>query len=558
MIYLLVFIAVLLRIVSAGYGFPYMLGDFDEIFAVRGAVSFGVTKSLHPILFHYPAFYSYILFFLYGIYFSVGFVLGRFHNVEEFAFAYLTMPGIFCSIARVVSAVSGAGTVFIVYLIAKRCFNNRGASFIASALLAFSYLHTSMSWWAKPDITMTFLSIVAFLFIFMIAESGKIKHYLIAGFFIGLATATKYNAALLILPVSLAHIFCKGPMRNLLIGYVFIFFGFFIGASYTFLDFPAFFKDFLSISHMVQLGEVGNVGRLPYLWVIISFIKTEGLIGAVFIIGVIYSFFKPDKNKWLCLSFVVPVFLYTGMWQKNSLHYLLAVFPVMALLGGVFLAEAFKRRRLLILVTCVIILPSAINIARADYKMFHKDTRVLAKEWIEKNLMAGGRIALETVRYRDHPPIISYGAEFASIDYGPKGRKTYSSPRLDKLLGEYFNSHKTYKIYPLQEERAEAQIDVLIPSKYRGDMYVRDCYRYRWKKPQDLKREGIEYIILSSYVYKKFTDIPLPAQDSPLFLPAKEGREYFESLFSSDKLALIKEFVPDRNYGPVLKIYRIK
>ena len=87
----------------------------------------------------------------------------------------------------------------------------------AAALLSLAFLHVRDSHFGVTDVPMTFLVLVAFLFIVRLSESGETRDLIAAGVAAGLATSTKYNAALIALPALLV-IFtdssaCAGRVR---------------------------------------------------------------------------------------------------------------------------------------------------------------------------------------------------------------------------------------------------------------------------------------------------------------------------------------------------------
>src|SRR4030095_4191602 len=97
----------------------------------------------------------------------------------------------------------GIASVLIVFRIGLRLFG-RTAGLPAAALLSLAFLHVRDSHFGVTDVPMTFMTLVAFLFVVRVSESDATKDLIAAAVLSGLATSTKYNAALIALPALLA------------------------------------------------------------------------------------------------------------------------------------------------------------------------------------------------------------------------------------------------------------------------------------------------------------------------------------------------------------------
>src|SRR5436190_1528027 len=110
---------------------------------------------------------------------------------------------------RVLSALSGIATVWVVFLTATRLWGRR-TGLIAAAFLSLTFLHVRDSHFGVTDVPMTFALLAAFLQLVRLWESGSTRDLVTGAVLAGLATATKYNAALLVLPAAWAILQAPG------------------------------------------------------------------------------------------------------------------------------------------------------------------------------------------------------------------------------------------------------------------------------------------------------------------------------------------------------------
>ncbi len=566
-------VALIIRVWGTGYGVPYDFGHPDEALVVQNALNFGASKSLHPAWFNYPTLYMYLLFFVYGAYFLTGTATGMFHSVSDFAFAFLTSPGAFHLIGRLVTALIGALTPIVVYLLGKRAFGFT-TGLVASLLLAFSPAHVWHSHWALPDVTMVFLSTLSFVFIYRILEKGDLSSYIGAGACAGLATSTKYNAGLLVLPIFMAHYLSCNSKKSILailfdkkmiLSYCTMAFGFLVGSPYWLFDFPSFYKAFLfDVSHM-RTGHLGGIAGRPWLWHMQALIDSERILGFLFIGGVVYSLLRRERVDFPFLLFVLASVAYIGSWAKTSLVYLLATFPILAILGARLLVELVSktitnryRKQAIIGISLLAVGLQIPKIVQNNLRYTYSDTRVVAKEWVENNIPAGAKIAFEGYAYC--PPLVGYGGEFVAFGLPVTG-KIYdyleTNKELKDKMAAFFARSKTYRLYELshtltgEDERY---------SRAQEDVYLEYMYSYTWRTLPQLKKMGIRYIILSTGSFERYLNHPPLPLSHPLHAVLERDRGYFESLLdpSNLELALIKRFeTGPTTVGPDISVYEV-
>jgi dolichyl-phosphate-mannose--protein O-mannosyl transferase len=95
---------------------------------------------------------------------------------------------------RFFGALAGVGSVLFTYLIAKRLFNSEIAGLAGGFLLTFEGLAFTQARIATPDTYVLFFVLGTTYFLIS-------QNFLLSGIFVGAAVATKWNAALIVIPI---------------------------------------------------------------------------------------------------------------------------------------------------------------------------------------------------------------------------------------------------------------------------------------------------------------------------------------------------------------------
>lgn len=418
-------LAIFIRIWGISFGLPYIY-HVDE--ARFGKISINYfSGDLNPHFFHVPSLYTYSVSAVWGAYYLVGKVTGKFNSLDEFIDSYYRDSSIFLILGRMFTVLLSLGTLLLVYLIGKRLYNH-WTGLMAMLFLIFSPVHNKISHYLVPDVPMVFFQMVSFFFIWLVYKKGKTEHYLLAGLFAGLAMGTKYGGLLLFLPLFLGHLFRilenKEPIRNIFLSFnlvlagVLFLVGFFIGCPYALFDFHIFWRDFTWQSkHLFQVGHLGSSTAQPswLFYLRYGFAENIGKFSQYLVLGgVIYALFQPKKREILLLSFPLVQFMIMSQWKTSAVRYLLPLIPFLVLVGAGFLSMilgqigfysskfdskfSFLIRRKGIFASVIVILfllSPGLKVMRFDYSLTRKDTRTIAKEWIEKNIPSGSKIAYE-------------------------------------------------------------------------------------------------------------------------------------------------------------------
>lgn len=387
---------------------PQCRPDEDAISAIAGAFRGG---DLNPHVFNYPA-----LFML-----AVAAVLLTLSNVERLL--HKAMPFHFRSlldqastttinymVARLLSAAAGIASVWVIFRIALRLFD-RTAALAAAALLGLAFLHVRDSHYGVTDVPMTFMVLFAFLYVIRLSESGARRDLAIAGLTAGLATSTKYNAALVSLPALFAIFGClpgtKSTRARLADAATFVVLmvaAFVCTSPYSLLDFRHFMADVTSDAQHLSEGHGVVLGRG---WVYHATTTLRYGVGAPIlaagVTGMLLLIFRNPRRGLLVALFPVSYYALLGSGYTVFTRHMVPVVPFLCLAAAYFIAEsaywlAMRLRRPQWSPTLVTVgllgalWPSVHSVVMFDLLMARADNRLLARRWVEQRFQAGTTI----------------------------------------------------------------------------------------------------------------------------------------------------------------------
>ncbi|MCX7918447.1 MAG: phospholipid carrier-dependent glycosyltransferase [bacterium] len=549
--------ALLMRIWGIQFGLPEQYHP-DEVKYVILGLKVGVV-GLNVGYFDNPTGYSYLLFFEYGLLYLIGRLFSIFHSPRDLAILYYQDPSIYVLLGRLTAALFGVGTVWLTYLIGKKTVN-RTVGLLAALFLAVSFGHIRDSHYAVPDIPMAFFLILAFYCMvqFYFSEktllhdtnhtglksdipqlqSGRKERLLVllAGFFAGIAVGFKYTAGFIVIPIMFALLLRRNNLGTnwkqqlgwFLLFFVVTFIGFFIACPYALLDYPKFIASIQNLRYMDKTGHWGidpDVnGYLFYLqslnWQLGLFIFISGLVG----IG--YCLYKYKLNG--IMVFLFPPIYYVFMSDSKLVYdrYMLPVLPFLCCASAIFIFDVLTKipkieKVILPLCTGIVIIQPLVQASYSNYLFTQKDTRTIAKEWVEQNIPAGSKIAMEGYG----PPLTHYRESLKSWVSLDTARERYQVTQLPT---------KGAALYPLNYYR-EQRYDYLIIASY--------TYLRYWVRPEH-NPEAIKFyesLPKETELIARFS----PYRNNIIPAPKPEG-------FPTETL-----FMRVRP-GPIIQIYKIQ
>ena len=352
---------------------------------------------------------------------------------------YLDHEKSFYLIARIVSWLAGMATLLLLYRMGAHIFDDRVA-LAATLFLACYQQHVEQCHYGTVDSLFTLLCLLAVLSCYRAFVTTSRKDFLLAGLFVGLATAEKYNAFVLGFTLLSAFFLARGhdgrhpPVRNLLASLAVCIGIFFLVNFYIFIDPEVVVGLFKRNLQIVAYGETTPVefvkGIQENYWALKSF----GL-NPVFLLsipGALLFLIKNPRSGIVLLSFPLTFFILMSSFHLRCPYYLLPMIPIIMLFAaqGLYQLSGWLLPKkvhhivfpLLAVYVAWISLQETTSFLNALRKL---DTRQIATEWINHNLPKGSRVVVEGNK--------QYGPSLSKRDFVLHNRTAQTHYRWDSL-----------------------------------------------------------------------------------------------------------------------------
>ena len=376
-------------------------------------------------------------------------------------------------ISRGVSALLSTFSIFLIFLLSKKIFNEK-IGLLSSFFVAFCPFLIQTAHYGVTESMLVFWLLLVLVFSFEIIEKPTIKNYAKTGIILGLATATKISAlSFLIIPFVghfLYHFkYLKYYLRFLLLLLiVFLTFAFF--SPYVFLD-KQKYLDSLNYETGVALGRLKVVytlqfeKTLPYFFQIKNFFWQIGLVAAFSILGAILLLVKTIKTKdrklLVLLSFPIIYFAYIGSWYTKFIRYMVPILPFLAIFTAWFLFEIYKRFKNVGIILTGLVVTATFLWTLSFFSIYTREsTRIAASRFIYQNIPTGAKILGE--HWDDSLP----------IDLSPNHPNQYKIKQLtiyepdDFKKVEYFAQELSQADYIIINSRRLYGTLMNLPKKY--------------------------------------------------------------------------------------------
>ncbi len=526
-------LAIGLRFIGIQQSLPY-LDNPDEPTTVSAAIQMLQTGDLNPHFFRWPSFPFYTQFVLSVVQFLSGVANGTFSNLNQL------VPDSFYLAGRVLSATLGVATVFLTYLLGRTLYN-KAVGLLGAFILAILPLHSEHSKYVTPDVMVAFFATLTLLFAAYIYKTGQRKWYLWAGVAAGLTIGTKYNVAVVLVSVVLAHFLADKKVRGKL-SWLLATLGTAIGVfllttPFIVFDLTGFLNEMaFQVRHYTIEGH-GNASEgaswLAYLGYLFNeaFVY-QGIIAVVGGIGLVL--FRQRREDWLVLSLPAVGYLFFSSAIVHFSRNLMPLLPPLAILSACFILWLTKFPDLLI--------------KRVDTKVYpYKE---------------GGNLPTPIPQPPAPRSFILHPTSFILLFRGVVSSILSVVILCLVLFGfSLRNSFETTRYYTQPDSRSQAGVWIVqnIPAgkKIRLERYTPYLPSSRFPGADEQRpigarplgwyqEQGYDYLVASSYEYKE-----LIAND-------RQAAENYRSVF--DKGQLIAQFPGDSpdHPGPTIKIYRIR
>ncbi len=357
--------------------------------------SASLRESIHPHIVHEGKTYLYSVYgpaFMY-LWWIAGEAVAPFAGFSPFHLQSAHDADLTRLTGRFLSALAGSATVYLIYRIGARCYGRR-AGLLAALFLAVTVLHIQSSHFATVDALMGFFVALAFLFFLRLADAERgVSPCILSGVAVGLAVATKLNAAVALLPLAVACLL--GAMRKadpspslplphrergkekpvppsppgkgvrglglfirpllLALGAFVATFALLVPSSVLrFRDyfFPPYFGSvthsaLLNVGEAMMRGSYHFIGTPAYLYQVFNlFPAAMGVpLEVAALLGCAWAIHRRRREDILLLSFVLPYFLTVGQFQTKYIRYFVVWMPFACLLAARFLTDLSDHAR---------------------------------------------------------------------------------------------------------------------------------------------------------------------------------------------------------------------
>lgn len=410
-------LGVALRASSIGFGLPYIVHP-DEGTTVRLALRMLHTGDLNPNFFHWSSFTLYINALAYFLFFLYGRLTGRFSvpsdvlplDIQAIATGKVNLVEEFL-ISRVVNMFAGVAAIIVVYFIGRSLLKKNTAPWIAAFLLAVQPSSVRNSQIIHPDTFVVLFALLASFFAIKILDDPRPRNYILAAIFAGIATGSKYNAAIVCVAILTAHLLRFG-WRGLLRKEIYLaalvsLLAFLATTPYAILDFPQFYAiGPLADAAHYSTGHPGAEGD-SLRWYAESLWGALGWLLILALAQIVLSFIRRDKNEIVLASFPIVYFIFVSQF---TVHFEMTILPIISYLlvfaalfiEGVLMQfrDQVNNRAMVQGLALILLLVSAFPMLRETLEnnanLLLPDGRDLARKWIEANLPAGSRVAIES------------------------------------------------------------------------------------------------------------------------------------------------------------------
>jgi 4-amino-4-deoxy-L-arabinose transferase-like glycosyltransferase len=408
---LILILAAILRLYGYAGGLP-SINDPDEPLFVILAGKMLAGHGLNPHWFGHPGtttIYSLALVYI-GV-LGAHLASGAATDISSFMTLVYGDPSIMFASGRLVIVAFGILSVLLTAMIAHRLFG--GVTALAAALfLAINPLHVTYSQIIRTDVQATAFMLMCVLCAINIGRLGRLKDYVAAGVCVGLACATKWPAATIIVCVVGASVVrFYGPAGGRMqFGYLGAAFAaalatLFLVSPYLLLDYQTVIANLSGEIQTHHLGATGG-GFLDNLgWYLAN--PLAGSFGwaglALALAGLVML-----RGDRLAFALIVPpictLLLFISLQNLVWERWVVPAVPFLCIalayaLGRVWawLGQPLRKRwatGLVAAVTVALSLPMLLAV-RANAAERITDTRNLAAAWARQNIPAGSTILVE-------------------------------------------------------------------------------------------------------------------------------------------------------------------
>jgi 4-amino-4-deoxy-L-arabinose transferase-like glycosyltransferase len=279
---------------------------------------------------------------------------------------FLFLFGSTLAVSKAVTALFGVLTLLMIYLLGKKF--GWTASLTSSIILLSIPMFTQFMLISYVEVPIAFF---ASLSLYLMLQLDSMKKAVLTGFVLGLSYYVKYSGFFLAIGFALYSIIKYFYKRDVNLKFVFV-----VCAIFALIILPWIIKNIIVYNYPILEG-VNLFFKIPpnYLpqWLInalsavsqpIDYYQTFGYLSIILgIFGAVYVLLKKEEKLYLPLFlFVLFLLLYAArssiLKEVGDPRYFSIVFPYLAIIGGFFLNDVYKKNKNFMFVIIPIVLVS--------------------------------------------------------------------------------------------------------------------------------------------------------------------------------------------------------
>ncbi|HZO28857.1 MAG TPA: glycosyltransferase family 39 protein [Chloroflexota bacterium] len=449
-------VALAVRLWGLGWQLPWQFHP-DEGHYTWKAIDLMSQETLNPKYFRNPSLFTYALLAEYRL---LGFQPPKADDQASMTDGLFRPPSGVAFVGRLTSALLGVLNVLAIGWIGWRHIGP-WTGVLGAQFLALAFIHVRDSHYATNDVPSVLLLTLSIGASLSLLTKPRLSAYLLAGLFGGLATSTKYNAGLFVVPLIVAHgivvwrawrsggaatqsgAMNRAPTESSAVGARFIaptivplvvplalaglvaLLAYLAGTPFTILDFAKWLADFRTQASFVDEGWEGQEKLAPGVPYVLALGAGLGwvMLGLSVVGAVVLARRRPAVVAVLA-AFPVAYLLFMLRSELFFVRFALPAVPFLCLLAAVAvvgLAQlAATRGRTLGLITggalaIAALAQPTVDTVRHNVLIGRDDTRALAAQWALANVPAGAKVAVEEYTIRDRRPR-AYGGPAWHLD----------------------------------------------------------------------------------------------------------------------------------------------
>ncbi|OHD03429.1 MAG: hypothetical protein A2885_06925 [Sphingopyxis sp. RIFCSPHIGHO2_01_FULL_65_24] len=397
--------ALWLRLDGVAFGLP-ALNDPDEPLFMMTALEMLQKHSFDPGWFGHPGTITlYSLALVIAAVGGIGIATGRFADADALAAAVYADPGIVFLPARVMIVLCGVLCVWLTFRLGKRLGGAR-IGLVAAAILAVNAVHIEYSQIIRTDIQASVFMLLGALAAVGIAEQGRRRDYLLGGICAGLACATKWPAAAILVTAICAWAYRAPGERHwsrlaMVVAAAVI--TLFAVSPYLLIDHATVVANLSGEARPLHPGATGGGFFANLGWYVAGPLLSSLGVGGLLLAAAGFVWGSGKRRLWVfvilpfCLLFFAMICFQSLRWERWVVPLLpfAALAAARALCGLADLLPRHRLRMAALPVALLILLTPMVWEARIEAAERRHDTRQIASAWLRDHAPRGSSVLIE-------------------------------------------------------------------------------------------------------------------------------------------------------------------